>query len=179
MTIYDALKTDHRKVQVLLHKLSNATKVESRQDLIKEIRDELVPHSRAEEAVFYNVLKGIDEARELVNHSYKEHIEAESLLRGLQVTEAIALNWKSGVTKLTEALDHHIREEEGKIFPAAKKVFSAEEAEQLGKAFLELKPKMGAGLISSQIELMANLIPKKFVKDFLAHWDTAHERKAS
>lgn len=178
MTIYEALSSDHLRVLGLIRRLETEKSPSGRQQLIKQIRDDLIPHSRAEEAVLYNVLKDMDEARDLVSHGYQEHIMAETVLRGLQVTEAVAVKWETGVRKLHDDLAHHIAEEEGDIYAAAKQVFSKEDAESLGKAFMELKPKLGAGLISSQVELMANLMPKQFRKRFvdnLSRSDITHE----
>src|SRR3954462_2302980 len=121
MTIYDELKNDHEKLRQVLDALSLAETAESRRVLITEVRDLLIPHSRAEEAVLYNVLREDKEVRDSVSHSYQEHITAETLLRALQVTEAVALNWRSGVKKLVDELNHHILHEEGTVFLAAKR----------------------------------------------------------
>lgn len=169
MTIYDELKKDHELVKSLLDRLSEAETADARRSLIAEIRDNLVPHSRAEEAVFYNTLRDLDESKDLVMHSYQEHLKAETLLRGLQVSEAVAMNWKSGVQKLKDDIAHHIQEEEGRVFTAARRIFSDEDARMLGKAFTELKPQIGAGVLSSNVELMANLMPERFRKSFVDH----------
>ena len=48
MTIYDLLKNDHAKLQTTLDRLLAATEKQEREALITEVRDLLVPHSRAE-----------------------------------------------------------------------------------------------------------------------------------
>lgn len=166
MNIYDDLKQDHQKVKALLADLSSAETAEERRQLVTEIRDLLVPHSRAEEAVLYNTLREFDQSKEVVAHSYQEHVKAETLLRALQVTETVALNWKTGVDKLREDLEHHIEEEEDKVFSAAKRLLAEEEAVQMGKAFRQLKPEIGAGILSSQVTLMANLMPPRLRDSF-------------
>lgn len=177
MKIYDELKKDHDNVQRLLKKLHEAETAESRRSLITEIRDALVPHSRAEEAVLYNVIRDLDESQGLIVHSYEEHVMAETLLRGLQVTESVALHWQGGVKKLSEALAHHISNEEDKVFAAAKQVISSEEAEMLGRAFVELKPRLGANLIASQFELISNLMPQRFRKSFVEMMDQKSQER--
>lgn len=167
MPIYEELKKDHEALKKVLHQLADAESHDERQELVTKVRDLMVPHSRAEEAVFYNVLRQMDEVKDKVSHGYQEHVAAETLLRALQVTEAVHVNWKAGVEKLIVDIEHHIEEEEGEIFPAAKEVLTNEEAQQIGKAFRELKPKVGANVISSNIELMANLIPARFKKPIL------------
>lgn len=171
MTIYEELKTDHDQVQTLLNQLAASTHPESRRNLVKSVRDLLIPHSRAEEAVLYNVLRDLDESKNVIAHSYKEHFKAETLLRGLQVTEAVSMHWEKGVNKLKEELNHHIEEEETVVLSAAQRVLSDSEAEVLGSAFVELKQHIGTGIMSSQIKLIANLMPERFRKSYLERID--------
>jgi len=175
MTIYEELESDHDLVLSLLDELKDCEDVEVRKDLINQVRDALVPHSRAEEAVFYNVLREMDDAKKLIAHSYQEHLMAEGLLRGLQVTEAVSINWKSGVEKLRESLAHHIAQEEGEIFSEAKQLLSDQEAETLGEAFVQLKPKLGANVVSSQMDLMVNLMPMRFREGFSKFMNRRHD----
>ena len=122
MTIYEALVNDHRKVQDLLRQLVNlgAANEDDRHQLVQKIRDELIPHSRAEEAVFYNSIRAINTAQDLVWHGYEEHLKAEALLRTLQTADKLDADYKAVALKLQEALGHHIRDEEEKIIPVAK-----------------------------------------------------------
>jgi hemerythrin-like domain-containing protein len=182
MNIYEALKKDHDELQSTLDELAAAESTQSRRTLVEKVRNLLVPHSRAEEAVFYNVLRDHDETKNLVSHAYGEHVKAEALLRGLQVTETIALHWKGGVEKLKKDISHHIAEEEGKIFSAAKRALSDEEAKTIGAAFVKLKPHMGPGLMASNLELMANLMPARLRNSFMKNTSPdSHQapRKAS
>jgi hemerythrin superfamily protein len=181
MSIYEELRADHEDIQDLLDLLAQAEEPDERKSLITQIRDLLVPHSRAEEAVLYNSLRDLDQSKDVVTHSYQEHIKAETLLRALQVTEAVALHWQSGVEKLRDELDHHIEHEETTVFAAAQGVLSNDDADALGKAFSQFKEKLGAGFLVSQIELLANIMPQRFRKtfvDFLSG-ETSEKQKAS
>lgn len=166
MTIYEKLKNDHDHLKVALQKLANAEDAESRQRLIEQVRELLVPHSRAEEAVLYNTLRDMDEGKDVVSHGYQEHVMAETLLRGLQITEAVHLNWQAGVEKLKHDIGHHIAEEENKIFAVARRVLSEHEANAMGKAFDAIKPQMGTNVVSSNFELVVNLMPERLRKTF-------------
>ena len=97
MQIYEALIKDHRKVQDLMSQLVNlsAEEEEIRHELVEKVRDELIPHSRAEEAVFYNSIRAINTAKDMVWHGYEEHIMAETLLRTLQGADKIDAGWKA------------------------------------------------------------------------------------
>lgn len=169
MNIYQILEKEHELVLDLADQLVEAQDSKARSELINQITDELVPHSRAEEWVLYNVLRDLDQAKDVVSHSYGEHVKAEALLRGLSVSEAVHLNWKSGAEKFRSYLQHHIKEERENVFPAAKKILSEQEAVLLGKAFEDAKSKVGSGFLASQFELVMNLMPQRFRQNFMKH----------
>lgn len=164
MVIYDELKKDHATVKNLLGKLIATDKEDSKtwKALVKQISEELIPHSRAEEAVLYNTLREIPNAKSIVAHSYQEHMMAEGLLRSLQVMETFDINSINTAKKLKEALEHHIAEEEGRVFSAARQVFTEEEAVGMGEAFLKLKPELkGESFMRNTVELISNLMPER------------------
>ena len=164
MTIYEALKTDHRKVQGLLEELVTLDEggESRRSSLIGKIRDELIPHARAEEAVFYNSIRAVDTEKAIIAHGYQEHVMAETLLRTLQVADKIDVGWQATAKKLKSALDHHISEEEGEIFTAAKKLFTTEEAEVIGDTFQKMKPKIKEeSLMETTLDMVVNMMPPR------------------
>lgn len=172
MQIYDALLRDHDKLKPLLNELVSAGELDypTRKTLVAKVREELIPHARAEEAVFYNSLRAIDETRGLVAHSYLEHAEAEILLAALQGMEAVDGEWKRSATKLQKAVFHHIEDEEGRVFEAAKQVLAPEEAQMMAEVFWNLKPKfLGETFIESTAELLVNLMPARFTAPFRAY----------
>lgn len=161
--IYDILKQDHDNLKGILQRLEALDDKFDPSALVADVRDALVPHSRAEEAVFYNSLREYDRASGKIRHSFVEHLEAEALLRTLQVKEKLPLDWKSTVKKLREALEHHIQEEEGELFTLARQFFTQEEAQMMGRAFEELKEKSEEkGFMGNSLELVANMMPARF-----------------
>lgn len=163
MTIYDQLRNDHRTVLSLLDRLVALPEGsdEARAALVQQIRDELIPHARAEEAILYNAMRDIDPTN-AVAHGYSEHLEAETLLRGLQVADAADVTWVSGAQKLRDALVHHIAEEESSIFTAAQRVFSPAEAIQMGQAFVQMKPQVREeGFLGTTLDMIANMLPTR------------------
>lgn len=164
MQIYEALKKDHDVVKSLLNQLVSLTNTEKqkRSELVRQIHDELIPHSRAEEAVFYNSMRLLDETKSLAMHGYREHLEAETLLRTLQLEDAADVNWKETAYKLKEALEHHIEEEEGEMFAAAKQLFTAEEAEVINEAFQQMKPEIKEeGFMMNTLTMIKNMMPPR------------------
>lgn len=165
MTIYDFLKADHNKIKNLLEQLTELSgNEENRTDLIQEIRDLLIPHARAEESVFYNSLRAAEASKDIV-HSYQEHMEAEMLLRTLQLKDKMDADWRSTAAKLKEVLEHHIAEEENTLFVLAKNLFTPKEAEMMGVAFEQLKSQVATeGFLKQTLDLVANMMPPRFAK---------------
>lgn len=164
MQIYESLKKDHDTVKQLLSQLISLNESETKQRsvLVAQIRDELIPHSRAEEAVFYNSMRLLDETKSLAMHGYREHLEAETLLRTLQLLDATNLSWKETAYKLKESLEHHIEEEEGEMFAAAQGLFTAEEAVVLDEVFKKMKPEIKEeGLMMNTLEMVKNMMPPR------------------
>jgi hypothetical protein len=164
MQIYEALKNDHDKVKKLLNELVSMDfeDKDHAEAIIDLIRDELIPHSRAEEAVFYNSIRAVDTAKGLVWHGYEEHIMAEGLLRALQGMSKVDADFRGVARKLKAALEHHIHEEETKIFSAAQELFTEEEAEVMCEAFEDLKPQVKEeGILQTSLDLIANVMPPR------------------
>lgn len=164
MRIYEALIEDHNKVKDLLARLValNEGDEEERKSLIEQIRDELVPHARAEEAVFYNSIRAINTAQDLVWHGYEEHMEAEALLRTLQAADKIDADSKKIAKKLKDAVEHHIKEEEERIIPVAQQLFTDQEAEVMAEAFEEMKPDVKEGnIMQTTLDMVANMMPPR------------------
>jgi len=171
MNIYDALSNEHRQFEALLDRLVAGSKAgdDSWKTALDQLRRGVIAHAHAEEAVFYNALREFDESKELVLHSYGEHGAAEGEIRMLGAAKAIDANWTSLAEKLSKDLRHHIREEESRVFAAARKVFSDEEAEQIGAAFERMKQhtaKDGDSMIASTMDLVANLLPPRLTESF-------------
>jgi hemerythrin len=182
-TIYDALSRDHRRFEELLDQLLAASKADddSWKGILEELARGVLAHAHAEEAVLYNTLREADEAKGLVMHSYAEHAKAESEMRALGAARMVDKTWTSMVEKLRGDLRHHIEEEESKVFDAARKAFSEEEAIALGAAFERMKievAKHGTSLVASTMELVANLLPPRMTAAFRKNLKSVRPRAA-
>ncbi len=169
MEIYEALKKDHVKVKQILHEMLAIPDTDdaNRTRLVQMLRDELIPHARAEEAIFYNSLRTAASGKDLAMHGYREHLEAEGLLRMLQAQDKVNMDWKNTASKLLSALEHHIQEEEGNMFNEARKNFSAEEAQMMGSAFEKLKPEIREEtILGTTWDMVANMMPPRFTDSF-------------
>lgn len=163
MDIYQALTKDHDEVKQLLEDLIALQEDDDyRHTLIQQIADELIPHSRAEESVFYNTLRAINAEKMKVFHGYQEHMQAETLLRTLQGLDKFDMSWKGVAEKLRDALNHHIQEEESEIFSVAREALTSEEAEAICQAFEELKPKVREqSIVGTTADMVINMMPPR------------------
>jgi hemerythrin superfamily protein len=171
MRIYEALSKDHREFERLLDRLLETSRAGSDEwkGVLDELRRGVIAHAHAEEACFYNALREAGQAKGLVMHSYNEHAMAEGEMRTLGAAKLIDKTWISMVEKLRKDLRHHIAEEESRVFEAARKAFSDEEADQIGAAFERMKTeyaKDGDSMMASTIDLIANLLPPRLTSAF-------------
>lgn len=169
MLIYEALRNDHNELKVLFSQLMELSDddVEQRHRLIELIRDGLIPHARAEESVFYNSLRLMDNTKKIAMHAYKEHLEAESLLRMLQVQDKTHIKWRETAGKLRTAIEHHIYEEESQLFSVAQALFTNEEAIAMAEAFEKQKQEIkDKGFMGTTLEMISNLMPPTVSDNF-------------
>jgi iron-sulfur cluster repair protein YtfE (RIC family) len=132
MDIYTLLKQQHEEVSKLFEKCEETTDraIKTRQNLFQQIRQKLEMHTRIEEELFYPRLEAADETRSLILEAYEEHGLVKQLLVELEGMEPDEL-WAAKLKVLKENVEHHVEEEQDELFPKAKKVLDAEEAEDI------------------------------------------------
>ena len=135
MNAFTLLKADHKKVAGIFEKLEPTTErgVKTREQLFAQLKNELDLHARIEEEIFYPALKEADETHDVVLEGYEEHAVVKRLLRELDELSKDDETWGAKLKVLQENVEHHVEEEEGEMFPSARKVLSAEEVEALGE----------------------------------------------
>lgn len=168
MNIYNLLKNDHSRVLQILEQLQNLPKDSpQRHALVRKVRDELIPHARAEEAVLYNSLRTLN-----VDHimdSYQEHIESEALLRTLQLKIKVDMEWQKTALHLKTSLESHIHDEESRLFGLCEQHFSYQESLMLAQAFQKMKAHVQKeGLMGTTIDLILNLMPPRLAEPLRA-----------
>lgn len=134
-TIYDILKAEHDQVTDLLQQALNDG---SNVSFVK-IRLKTDPHMIGEEMFFYPRLEEKEELRDLISEAYKEHDEAKALIFEMEGMEERDENWIAKLSELKQSIDHHVGEEESKIFERARTVLSQQEAEEIGQQYVEFK----------------------------------------
>jgi hypothetical protein len=137
MDIFSALKEDHEKIKAILRKLGETTEnaIHIREREFANLHEELTSHSRAEEEVFYKRLENAQETRALVLEGEQEHHLVDELIDEMAELDLDDDHWAAKLSLLREHLEHHIKQEERKLFEQAGKVLKEEECRHLGKAF--------------------------------------------
>src|SRR5580698_8434293 len=142
------LTADHKKVKKLFadfDKLKDAGSDEDKASIVDQICNELKIHTELEEEIFYPaVRKAIDDG-DLMDEALVEHAGAKELIAQLEDASPEDDLYDAKVTVLGEQIDHHVKEEEGDMFPKAKKakVDTASLGATMLKRKVALMEKMG------------------------------------
>jgi hemerythrin superfamily protein len=144
----EALTADHRKVKALFKEFAEAgdrkQPSQEKATLVEQICTELTIHAQLEEEIFYPaVRKQIDDA-DLMDEALVEHAGAKDLIAQLEAMDPADDLYDAKVTVLGEQIEHHVEEEEGEMFPKAKKakVDTARLGAQMEKRRAALKAEM-------------------------------------
>jgi hemerythrin-like domain-containing protein len=135
--VVDLILADHRRFEELLREVRNVEA--DREAALEELSAMLVAHAEAEEAEVYPTLRhrAEDVTEEEAEHGKAEHDEGhEALLHLLEIGDPDTEGFGEAVEELTEALAHHLDEEERTILNPARQEVSDEVREKLGEAFL-------------------------------------------
>ena len=134
------LTADHKKVKKLFadfDKLKDVGNDEDKASIVDQICNELKIHTELEEEIFYPaVRKAIDDG-DLMDEALVEHAGAKDLIAQLEDASPEDDLYDAKVTVLGEQIDHHVKEEEGDMFPKAKK--AKVDTEALGATMLKRK----------------------------------------
>jgi hemerythrin superfamily protein len=114
------LKADHKKVKALFAEYEKADARRQR-TIAQTVIDELEIHAELEEDLIYPViLSGIEE-EELMNEAKEEHHLVHVLIAELKRLTPSDESFKAKFTVLGEIVKHHVKEEEGEMFPKAQR----------------------------------------------------------
>ena len=148
MDIFDALIQRHDLQRSIAKRLlSDIGDKEQRAGDFEQLKAELAAHETAEERAFYVPLIEIDETVDAARHGIAEHHEMDEMVECIDKLDAGSAEWLQQLGALIHKLEHHLKEEEERWFPEARKVLSRREQENLGRPYQEehdrLKAKEG------------------------------------
>jgi len=142
------LTADHAKVTNLFKEFESLKEDDAadpdKSVLVAQICNELKVHAQIEEDIFYPAVReGIEDA-DLVDEAVVEHAAAKELIAQLEDMSPDDELYDAKVIVLAEQIQHHVQEEEGEMFPKARKVKLDSEA-------------LGIQMAKRKAELMAEL----------------------
>lgn len=138
------LEADHRKVEKMFKEFEK--KKEKDRDaaieLVGQILSELTVHTQIEEEIFYPTMResGGEKMADLLDEAEVEHASAKDLIAQIASMSPDEELYDARVTVLGEYVKHHVKEEEGEIFPKAKK--AGVDMEELGTMLAERKQEL-------------------------------------
>jgi hemerythrin superfamily protein len=134
--LFRILTRQHREVDAMLSQLAQASDADLRARLLPVLEQQLLAHAKAEEETFYAKLAKAGERGE-ARHATREHRDIENALAELVALEVDDPSFDSTLARLTQAVEHHVEEEEGDVFEAAERSLEPEVLEQLADEFTE------------------------------------------
>ena len=149
----EMLKADHKAVKALFKKFAALKDDDDSSDgrkekrvVVQKICDALTVHTTIEEEIFYPAVRAAIADADLMDEALVEHAGAKDLIAQLQGMDVNDDLFDAKVTVLGELIDHHVEEEEGDMFPKAK------------KAQVDLE-QLGASMATRRREVLADLEP--------------------
>ncbi|MBU4526470.1 MAG: hemerythrin domain-containing protein [Desulfomicrobium sp.] len=139
---FQMLKKDHVELKGILGQLVEAKEPKKREELFQKLREELVPHMKAEESTFYPPLMKKKEAREDVMEGVEEHHVSDLVLKELEKMPKGEEKWGAKMGVFKELVEHHIKDEESKVFKSAEKALDPDEFQAIMAKFDQEKQKI-------------------------------------
>ena len=139
---FQMLKKDHVELKGMLGQLTETKDSKKREELFQTLREELVPHMKAEESTFYPSLMAKKEAREDAMEGVEEHHVSDLVLKELETMSKGEEKWGAKMAVFKELVEHHIKDEESKVFKSAEKALEPDEILNIMKKFDQEKQKI-------------------------------------
>jgi hypothetical protein len=138
------LETDHRRFEQLLKDGEDTTEraVKGRGEVLDALTSQLNVHEAIEEQILYPALRPHAEAHDVVLEGIEEHHVADIIIKELHHVRKDNEKWGAKFKVLKESVEHHIQEEERRMFPVARGVIPREELLALGVRMRALKAEL-------------------------------------
>ena len=137
------LTADHAEVKKMFKEFETLKEGGSSRDkaaLVARICDALKVHTQIEEEIFYPAVREAIDDDDLMDEADVEHSGAKDLIAQLEEAKPGDDHYDAKVTVLGEQIDHHVKEEQGEMFPKARK--SKVDLEALGEEMAQRKAQL-------------------------------------
>jgi len=129
------LTREHAAVKKLFAQEKEATKQNhAKAHVFEEIKAALEVHATIEEEIFYPAVKKArsEQVKDEVREGYEEHKQIKNLLTQIANITPSDETYDMKIKVLMEDVVHHVKDEEGEMFPDAKKFLSESRLMELG-----------------------------------------------
>jgi iron-sulfur cluster repair protein YtfE (RIC family) len=152
MDVYQILMQDHRLTEQIFADLESTTtaELERRERLFEILRKGLEDHSVVEEEIFYPEIYKLSPTKELVADAFDKHAEFDAILQEIGELSTNKDEWLERICELRELVQEHIRKEEDRIFPAARRLLEETRAVELGRQIGRRKAETARSVIGPQ-----------------------------
>lgn len=138
----EMLTADHKKVQKMFKDFEKMKEKDrdAAVALVGEILTELTVHAQLEEEIFYPTVREADDSddvQSMLDEAEVEHASAKDLISQIASMSPEDELYDAKVKVLGEYVKHHVKEEEGEMFPKAKK--AGIDMDELGTMMSERK----------------------------------------
>jgi hemerythrin-like domain-containing protein len=141
-SLFEFLEKDHETIKDILGQLEQTTDGErkKRDELFARLKQEIIPHMKAEESVFYPALRD-EEAHRNALIAAEEHRAALLILGEMDRMPKDDERWEAKLSVLRNLVINHIEEEESTLFEDAREILTDEEMDDLFTRFKDEKEK--------------------------------------
>lgn len=118
--ILDTLKDDHKRVKKAyrdFQKLDIDEDKDSVEAIVEQVLEELTVHATLEEELLYPAARGAIADENLIDEAEVEHETVHALIDQLKSMGPDDEKYAARFTVLCEYVTHHVKEEEGEMFP--------------------------------------------------------------
>jgi hemerythrin superfamily protein len=136
------LKADHKEVKTMVGQFNSSRSESKKAQLAEQICAALEVHAEIEEEIFYPAAReALKKDGDLIDEAEVEHTSVKELIAKIKGGSPGDDLWEAQVKVLGEYVNHHVKEEEGEMFPKVGKTKLDLEAlgEQLAQRKAELQ----------------------------------------
>lgn len=141
--LFELLKKDHRQVERWMTQIDSGSE-EEREDLFVTLQDALEKHMALEEKYFYPQLQRVKELKDLVEDGLDEHEQTKSYISQLEELDIEDEEWITTFQEMRDGLQHHLQDEERKIFPRCSDFLSQQQLSDIYQKCIQEKEKIPA-----------------------------------
>jgi hemerythrin superfamily protein len=140
------LKADHKEVKTMVGQFNSSRSDTKKAQLAEQICSALEVHAEIEEEIFYPAARQALKRNgdDLLDEAEVEHTTVKELIAKIKGGSPGDNLWEAEVKVLGEYVNHHVKEEEGEMFPKVRK--TRLDLDALGEQLAQRKAELQGGM---------------------------------